>query len=243
MVEDRRDVQDLLLGSMNDTERVHELDTITANHAAQHLRILYGAQGPSATSVRIFTSHRDQVTTIYLHDTVGVVATAFRTALEDGMHANQPQLVVDLGGVSFLNREGLEVLVAAVAQAARRGKRLSVHSARPAVFHTLTVAGLITMLDVHPAWPPNSQGERSRMSTTDAGGQPSHEGDLDTLKGIGTRYRAILEEVGVASITELRHRDAARLKAMIEKRHGAVVGLSEDQVQTWIDEAKVARIR
>jgi predicted flap endonuclease-1-like 5' DNA nuclease len=64
------------------------------------------------------------------------------------------------------------------------------------------------------------------------------EGDLDKLKGIGPKYREILQEIGVASIKELRHRNAAHLKEMIEKRHGTVVGLSEHEMQTWIDEAK-----
>lgn len=62
--------------------------------------------------------------------------------------------------------------------------------------------------------------------------------DLDKLKGIGPRYRAMLDEIGVASIKELRHRDAAHLKEMIEQRYGHVVGLSEKETQTWIDEAK-----
>jgi hypothetical protein len=39
-------------------------------------------------------------------------------------------------------------------------------------------------------------------------------------------------------LKEPRHRNAAHLKEMIEKRHGAVVGLSEHQMQAWIDEAK-----
>jgi predicted flap endonuclease-1-like 5' DNA nuclease len=64
------------------------------------------------------------------------------------------------------------------------------------------------------------------------------ENDLDKLKGIGPKYKTILKEVGVDSIKELRHRNAAHLKEMIEKRHGAVVGLSEKECQTWIDEAK-----
>lgn len=64
------------------------------------------------------------------------------------------------------------------------------------------------------------------------------QGDLDKLKGIGPRYQAILEEIGVASIKELRQRNAAHLKQMIEERHGSVVGLSEHETQTWIDEAK-----
>lgn len=68
---------------------------------------------------------------------------------------------------------------------------------------------------------------------------PEHvPGDLDKLKGIGPRYRAILEEIGVASVKELAQRNAAHLKQMIEERHGSVVGLSEHETQTWIDEAK-----
>ena len=63
--------------------------------------------------------------------------------------------------------------------------------------------------------------------------------DLDKLKGIGPKYQEILESIGVDSIKELRHRNAAHLKEMIEERHGAVVGLSEHETQTWIDEAKV----
>ncbi len=61
--------------------------------------------------------------------------------------------------------------------------------------------------------------------------------DLAELKGIGPKYAAILKEIGVDSIKELGHRNAARLKEMIETRHGDVVGLSEHECQTWIDEA------
>ena len=76
------------------------------------------------------------------------------------------------------------------------------------------------------------------MSMTDQDGHKVHDGDLDKLKGIGPRYREILEEIGVASIKELRHRNPTHLKEMIEKRHGAVVGLSEHQMETWVEEAK-----
>ncbi|OHV34762.1 MULTISPECIES: DUF4332 domain-containing protein [Pseudofrankia] len=76
------------------------------------------------------------------------------------------------------------------------------------------------------------------MSATDIDRHQAHEGDLDKIKGIGVRYRAILEEVGVASIRELRHRNAANLKVMIEDRHGPVIGLTELQIQTWIDKAR-----
>ena len=52
------------------------------------------------------------------------------------------------------------------------------------------------------------------------------ESDLDKLRGIGPKYREILEDIGVASIKELRHRNADRPKEMIEERYGTVVGLS-----------------
>jgi len=64
------------------------------------------------------------------------------------------------------------------------------------------------------------------------------ENDLAELKGIGPKHAAMLKEIGVDSIKELRHRNAAKLKEMIETRHGKVVGLSEKTVQGWIDGAK-----
>lgn len=64
------------------------------------------------------------------------------------------------------------------------------------------------------------------------------ENDLWKLKGIGPKHTEMLESIGVDSIRELSHRNAASLKSMIETRHGRVIGLSEAQVQDWIDQAK-----
>jgi predicted flap endonuclease-1-like 5' DNA nuclease len=64
------------------------------------------------------------------------------------------------------------------------------------------------------------------------------ENDLAELKGIGPKHAEMLKEIGVDSIKELRHRNPARLKEMIESRHGKVVGLSEKTVEGWIEEAK-----
>jgi predicted flap endonuclease-1-like 5' DNA nuclease len=62
--------------------------------------------------------------------------------------------------------------------------------------------------------------------------------DLDKLKGIGPKYKEMLKSIGVDSIKELLHRNPANLKETIEERHGPVVGLSEHETQSWIDEAK-----
>ena len=64
------------------------------------------------------------------------------------------------------------------------------------------------------------------------------ENDLDKLKGIGPKYKEMLKSIGIDSIKELRHRNPAHLKQMIEERHGKVVGLSEHETATWIEEAK-----
>jgi predicted flap endonuclease-1-like 5' DNA nuclease len=64
------------------------------------------------------------------------------------------------------------------------------------------------------------------------------ENDLANLKGIGPKYAEMLKSIGVDSIKELKHRNPASLKEMIETRHGKVVGLSEKECATWIDEAK-----
>jgi predicted flap endonuclease-1-like 5' DNA nuclease len=64
------------------------------------------------------------------------------------------------------------------------------------------------------------------------------ENDLANLKGIGPKHAEMLKGIGVDSIKELRHRTPANLKKMIDERHGRVVGLSEDEVRTWIDAAK-----
>jgi predicted flap endonuclease-1-like 5' DNA nuclease len=62
--------------------------------------------------------------------------------------------------------------------------------------------------------------------------------DLADLEGIGPRKAEMLKNIGVDSIKELRHRNPANVKKMIEERHGRVVGLSGDECRTWIEEAK-----
>ena len=64
------------------------------------------------------------------------------------------------------------------------------------------------------------------------------DNDLWKLKGIGPKHTEMLEKIGVDSIKELKHRNAASLVQMIEQRHGKVVALNESVIQGWIDQAK-----
>ncbi|WP_165818489.1 STAS domain-containing protein [Frankia canadensis] len=113
---------------------------------------MHRRSGPSGAAVGIFTSHRDRVTTVQILAPAGVVAATFRDALGHGMHAGEPLLVVDLGEVSSLGAAALEMLVGAASWAARRGSRIIVRGAQPAVFTEFLAAGLVMMLDVRPAY-------------------------------------------------------------------------------------------
>lgn len=68
------------------------------------------------------------------------------------------------------------------------------------------------------------------------------ENDLYKLVGIGPKITEILEGIGVDSVKELSHRNPANLTKMIEERHGDIIGVSEKQVQGWIDQAKALQV-
>jgi len=151
VVEYRRDFLDVLLRPLDGSERPRVLAQLGVENASQGLTVLRRGSGPSGAAVGIFTSHRDRVTTVHLLSAAGVVPATFQAALDHGMHAGQPLLVVDLGEVRALGAAALAVLVDAAAGAARRGSRITVRGAQPAVFTEFLTAGLVVTLDVHPA--------------------------------------------------------------------------------------------
>jgi predicted flap endonuclease-1-like 5' DNA nuclease len=64
------------------------------------------------------------------------------------------------------------------------------------------------------------------------------ENDLFKLKGIGPKWTAALEKMGVDSIKELSHRNADSLSQMVTARKGTAGGLSAKRAQAWISQAK-----
>ncbi len=62
--------------------------------------------------------------------------------------------------------------------------------------------------------------------------------DLYKLKGIGPKWTAALEKIGVDSIKELSHRSAASLAQTVTQRKGTVGSLSPKRAQNWISQAK-----
>ena len=68
------------------------------------------------------------------------------------------------------------------------------------------------------------------------------ENDVAELKDVGPKHAVMLKEIGVDSIKQLRHRNPARLKEMIDTRHGKVVGFVRKDGRGWIEEAN-ARAR
>lgn len=64
------------------------------------------------------------------------------------------------------------------------------------------------------------------------------ENDLYKLKGIGPKWTAALEKIGVDSIKELANRNDESLSKMVTDRKGAAGTLSPTRAQAWISLAK-----
>ena len=64
------------------------------------------------------------------------------------------------------------------------------------------------------------------------------DNDLYKLKGIGPKWTAALEKIGVDSVRELSHRNAESLSQMVTERKGSAGGLSPKRAQNWISQAK-----
>jgi predicted flap endonuclease-1-like 5' DNA nuclease len=62
------------------------------------------------------------------------------------------------------------------------------------------------------------------------------EKDLERLKGVGSRYAVMLNDLGIRSIRDLCCRNPAWIKTMMESRHGLRLTLGE--CERWVLEAK-----
>jgi predicted flap endonuclease-1-like 5' DNA nuclease len=63
------------------------------------------------------------------------------------------------------------------------------------------------------------------------------ENDLADVHGIGPKYAEMLKGVGVDSVKELQHRNAANLIKTLEDKHGELP-INENTVAGWIQHAK-----
>ncbi|GAB2969497.1 DUF4332 domain-containing protein [Nocardioides montaniterrae] len=63
------------------------------------------------------------------------------------------------------------------------------------------------------------------------------ENDLADVKGIGPKYAELLKEIGVDSVKELQHRNAANLIKALEDKNGELP-VNENTVAGWIAHAK-----
>lgn len=75
-------------------------------------------------------------------------APEVRAALSAALDRGATGIVVDLEGVTFMDSSGLSVLVGAHRRLTRRGGRLEVVGAGPAIEKTLRLTGLAGVFDV-----------------------------------------------------------------------------------------------
>jgi anti-sigma B factor antagonist len=79
-------------------------------------------------------------------DTVGQLGAAVHEALI----AHHPtQMIIDLGGVTFLGSSGLRALLTAQRMAGERGAALRIENAQGPVLRVLSLTGLLGILDGH----------------------------------------------------------------------------------------------
>jgi anti-anti-sigma factor len=101
------------------------------------LRFHYEIYGPPvATVVRVY-GEIDIAT-----------AAGFGAALAAGLERRPPLLIVDLGGVSFLDAHGLGVLVGLANRASPVGVPIRVVGARPHIYRLFALTRLVDRLDV-----------------------------------------------------------------------------------------------
>lgn len=80
------------------------------------------------------------------HDTGDPLRRAL--TLPDGRSA--PRIVVDLGGVTFMDSSGINILIAAHHAAQEAGGRLSLAAPTESVLRTMRLVGLDTVIACHP---------------------------------------------------------------------------------------------
>jgi len=104
---------------------------------------------PSAPNLSIAVSHERGDTVLALEGELDIHTTAqFGEQLADLVHDSRLRLVVDLGGLEFVDSTGLGALVGEFARVRRGGGDMSLRAATPAVRRTIEVTGLQRALPV-----------------------------------------------------------------------------------------------
>ena len=93
--------------------------------------------------------HEPAERTLHLVGTLDVRSVAVaREALDAALRDGDGDLVLDVSGLDALDAAGLGVVVATHRKAVRRGRRLVLRGASPALLRTLAVTRLLRILNV-----------------------------------------------------------------------------------------------
>jgi anti-sigma B factor antagonist len=101
-----------------------------------------------------YTDRRHGVSVVVLEGELDIASRdEFREVLADAEDGDGSQLVLDLGGLTFIDSSGLHVVAGAVDRAARQGRRLAI--VRPGglvsrVFEIARLGGRVDWLDKPP---------------------------------------------------------------------------------------------
>ncbi|MHB1126829.1 MAG: anti-sigma F factor antagonist [Bacillota bacterium] len=81
-----------------------------------------------------------------------VVAERFREELEGHLNSQQARhLVLDLGGVSFIDSSGLGVILGRYKRISQNGGQMAMINVQPQVYRVLELSGITRLIKIYPS--------------------------------------------------------------------------------------------
>lgn len=99
------------------------------------------------------TSQHGSVTIIHLHGNLmgGPDATSLNAKLHEFVEAGKKQVVIDLGGVQFMNSSGLGLLIGGVSVLKNAGGSLKIANASEKIATLFTITKLAPLMQTFPS--------------------------------------------------------------------------------------------
>jgi anti-sigma B factor antagonist len=113
--------------------------------------LLLTQEGGSVFSVDLSTRECDGHVIVALRGELDVLDAAGVAGALAAVTAGEPQVIVDLAGLEFIDARGLAALVRARKHARRAGGDLLLAAPRERVLEVLAITGLLDLFSVHPS--------------------------------------------------------------------------------------------
>lgn len=101
---------------------------------------------PGAQAATFTQADRNGVPAVEVFGDVDVAtSSAFRTALLEALDRGEGSIIVDFGGLDFIDSSGLGVLVGTLKRARERGGSVTIENPAPGAHKILAITGLLEL--------------------------------------------------------------------------------------------------